>query len=85
MTTPSAVYTLASGAFPDRYQNGSQPEGPVYGAQLIFTGPDAAIEVIGNKITQYMFGRRQSVVREADRKLRRIHPEAGGTPQKSAQ
>lgn len=56
MTTPSDVYTLVSGAFPDRYQNGTRFEGPVYGAQLMFTGPDAAIEVIGNKLTQYMFG-----------------------------
>ncbi|MBY3321223.1 hypothetical protein [Rhizobium laguerreae] len=56
MTTPSEVYTLTTGVFPDRYQNGTQLEGPVYGAQLMFTGPDAAIEVIGNKITQYMFG-----------------------------
>ncbi|XAZ19556.1 hypothetical protein LVY75_05200 (plasmid) [Sinorhizobium sp. B11] len=56
MTTPSEVFTLATGAFPERYKNGTQAEGPVYGAQLMFTGPDAAIEVIGNKITRYMFG-----------------------------
>ena len=57
MTTPSEVFTLATSAFPQRYLNGTQSEGPIYGAQLMFTGPDAAIEVIGNKITRYMFGR----------------------------
>jgi hypothetical protein len=54
MTTE--IYTLTTGAFPARYHDGSQSEGPVYGAQLMFTGPDAAIEVVGKKITPYMFG-----------------------------
>lgn len=56
MTIPPDIYTLTTGAFPARYHDGSQLEGPVYGAQLMFTGPDAAIEVIGKKITAYMFG-----------------------------
>jgi len=51
------LYTLTTGTFPARYYDGSQPEGPVYGAQLMFTGPDAAIEVLGEKITPYMFGK----------------------------
>ncbi|NKK68504.1 hypothetical protein GFL88_34570 [Rhizobium leguminosarum bv. viciae] len=56
MTTPSDIYRLTTGAFPARYHDGTQLEGPVYGAQLMFSGPDAAIEVVGKKITPYMFG-----------------------------
>ncbi len=56
MTEKLDLYTLKTGAFPARYHDGSQVEGPVYGAQLMFTGPDAAIEVIGKKIRPYMFG-----------------------------
>jgi len=50
------IYTLVTGAFPERYHTGKNREGPVYGAQLMFTGPDAAIEVVGKKITPYLFG-----------------------------
>lgn len=56
MYNPSEVYTLSSGRFPDHLHQADLADGPVYQAQLMFTGPDAAIEVTGSEITSFMNG-----------------------------
>lgn len=56
MYRPNEVYTLSTGNFPDTFVGSSQPTTFTYESQLLFNGPDAAIEIFEDKITAYMNG-----------------------------
>jgi hypothetical protein len=56
MYGPNEVYTLSTGHFPDSFTEPANPTTFNYGSQLLFNGPDAAIEISGGKVTAYMHG-----------------------------
>jgi hypothetical protein len=56
MYGPNEVYTLSTGHFPDSFTNPANPTTFNYESQLLFNGPDAAIEISGGKVTAYMNG-----------------------------
>ena len=56
MYGPNEVYILSTGHFPDSFTNPANPTTFNYESQLLFNGPDAAIEISGGKVTAYMNG-----------------------------
>ena len=56
MYGPNEVYILSTGHFPNSFTNPANPTTFNYESQLLFNGPDAAIEISGGKVTAYMNG-----------------------------